>query len=85
MRVFLILIVLAAGVALGGAVPRVSQIVQGALAATGLTRAEPAVDSQAESSKAEVGKPAGEKAETHAAEGLIKMSHPFKVVRSRGT
>jgi cobalt-zinc-cadmium efflux system membrane fusion protein len=74
MRVFLILIVLAAGVALGGAVPRVSQIVQGALAATGLTRAEPAVDSQAESSKAEVGKPAGEKAETHAAEGLIKMS-----------
>ena len=74
MRAFLILVVLAAGVAIGGAVPRVSQIVQGALAATGLMKTEPAPDSRAEPPKAEAGKPAGEKAEDHAAEGQIKMS-----------
>ena len=74
MRSFLILVVLAAGIAIGGAVPRVSQIVQGALAATGLMKTEPAPDSRAEPPKAEARKPAGEKAEDHAAEGQIRMS-----------
>jgi cobalt-zinc-cadmium efflux system membrane fusion protein len=74
MRAFLILIVLAVGVAIGAAVPRVSQVVQGALAATGLMKTEPAQDSQPAPPKGESKKPAGEKAEDHAAEGQIKIS-----------
>lgn len=74
MRALLVLIVLAAGIAIGGAVPRVSQIVQRTLAATGLMKAGPAPEGQAEPQKAEAEKPSGEKAEDHAAEGQIKMS-----------
>jgi cobalt-zinc-cadmium efflux system membrane fusion protein len=75
MRAILILIVLAVGVAIGGAVPRVSQVIQGALAATGLMKTEPAPDSQSAPPKAEAEKKSvGEKAEDHAAEGQIKMS-----------
>jgi membrane fusion protein, heavy metal efflux system len=73
MRAILILIVLAVGVAIGGAVPRVSQVIQGALAATGLMKTEPVPENPA-APKAEAEKPAGEKAEDHAAEGQIKMS-----------
>ncbi|MCB4806327.1 cobalt-zinc-cadmium efflux system membrane fusion protein [Methylobacterium brachiatum] len=74
MRAFLILIVLAVGVAIGGAVPRVSQVIQGALAATGLMKTDPPPEGPAQSPKAGAEKPAGEKAEDHAAEGQIKMS-----------
>ena len=74
MRAVLILIVLAVGVAIGGAVPRVSQVIQGALAGTGLMKTEPAPDSQSAPPKAEAKKPTDEKAEDHAAEGSIKMS-----------
>ena len=73
MRAFLILVVLAVGVAIGGAVPRVSQVIQGALAATGLMKTEAAPESQAEPPKAEAKKPTGENPAEHAAEGLIKM------------
>jgi cobalt-zinc-cadmium efflux system membrane fusion protein len=73
MRTFLILVVLAVGVAIGGAVPRVSQVIQGALAATGLMKTEAAPESQAEPPKAEANKPASENPAEHAAEGLIKM------------
>lgn len=74
MRAFLILIVLAVGVAIGGAVPRVSQVIQGALAGTGLMKAEPARDDPSASPNTEAKKPTDEKAEDHAAEGTIKMS-----------
>ena len=74
MRAFLILIVLAVGVAIGGAVPRVSQVIQGALAGTGLMKTEPARDDPSASPNTEAKKPTDEKAEDHAAEGTIKMS-----------
>ena len=74
MRAVLILIGLAVGVAIGGAVPRVSQVIQGALAATGLMRTEPAPAGPAQPPNAEAEKPTGEKAEDHTAEGQIKMS-----------
>jgi membrane fusion protein, heavy metal efflux system len=74
MRAFLILIVLAVGVAIGGAVPRVSQVIQGALVATGLMKTDTLPEGPAQPPKAEAEKPAGEKAEDHASEGQIKMS-----------
>ncbi|TGD91337.1 efflux RND transporter periplasmic adaptor subunit, partial [Methylobacterium nonmethylotrophicum] len=74
MRGFLILIVLAVGVAIGGAVPRVSQVIQGALAATGLMKTENAPETQFALPQAEAEKPDGKKAEDHTTEGQIKMS-----------
>lgn len=74
MRTSLSVLLLAAGIAIGGTVLRVSQFAHGAFAATGLAKTEPAPESQAEAPKTEAKKPEGEKAEDHAAEGTIKMS-----------
>lgn len=73
MRALFILIVLAVGVAIGSTMPRVSQVIQGALAGTGLIKAEPAPDNSSAPQKTEAKKPTDEKAEDHAAEGTIKM------------
>ncbi|MER2264827.1 efflux RND transporter periplasmic adaptor subunit [Methylobacterium oxalidis] len=74
MRVHLPLISVVVGVAVSGALPRVSQVIQSAAAATGTTKLAPAPEGTAQPPKAEAEKPAEEKVEDHSAEGRIKMS-----------
>lgn len=60
MRILLSVVILATGIAIGGAVPRVSEFVQDALASVGVPRIHPAPAAGQPSSETDVPEPAGE-------------------------
>lgn len=65
MRILLSIVILAIGIAVGGAVPRVSELVQGSLASVGILKVPPHPTAGQNTSKAEAPEQAGERGAQH--------------------